>query len=428
MSIKNYFNNVWLPYTQMKHAALPPLVTKTKNCKIILNDGTKLIDGIASWWSVCHGYNHPYIIKKTQKQLKKMPHIMFAGLANKPAYSLANKLSNFVNRADKNKKLTKVFFSDSGSTAVEVAIKMAIQYFFNQNEKTTKNKILSFTNGYHGDTVGGMSLCDPSSGMHKKFAKILPKQFIQNIPNNQEGLALFEYFINKNHQNIAALIIEPLLQCAGGMKFHDPNILEKITQIAQKNNILVIFDECATGFYRLGKKFAFYYTNITPDILLVGKALTGGIMTLAATITNQEIYDKFLDDSIDKALMHGPTFMGNPLACAAANASLDLFIKHDYSQKAQKIEQIFTEELAEFKQHQLIKDIRIKGAVATLQLHDVNWDFIFLLRKKLLAQKIWLRPFADVIYFMPPLTISKKEIKQLVKATKQALAEIKSSI
>jgi adenosylmethionine-8-amino-7-oxononanoate aminotransferase len=424
MSIKTYFNNVWLPYTQMKHVDLPPLAIKTKGCKITLNDGTKLIDGIASWWSVCHGYNHPYIIKKTKQQLKKMPHVMFAGLANKPAYQLANKLTNFVNRPDHHKKLAKVFFSDSGSTAVEVAIKMAVQYFFNQDEKTTKNKILSFTNGYHGDTIGSMSLCDSASGMHKKFAKILPKQFSQKIPHDQKELVKFTNFITKNQKNIAALIIEPLLQCAGGMKFHNPDILEKITKIAQENNILVIFDECATGFYRLGKKFAFYHTNITPDILLVGKALTGGIMTLAATITNEDIYNKFLDDSIDKALMHGPTFMGNPLACAAANASLDLFIKNDYSQKAQQIEKVFTEELAEFKQYKLIKNIRIKGAVATLQLHDVNWDFIFTLRKKLLAQKIWLRPFADVIYFMPPLTISKKEIITLVKATKQALAEV----
>ena len=422
MSVKSYFQNIWLPYTQMKNAPLPPLVKKTKGNYIILTNGTKLIDGIASWWSVCHGYNHPYIIKKTKQQLKKMPHVMFAGLANKPAYKLAAKLIDFVNKDPDNKKLERVFFSDSGSTAVEVAIKMAVQYFSNQDPQTNKHKIISFQNGYHGDTIGGMSLCDPKSGMHTKFKKILPKQLVCKIPQTKTDIKKFTDFIIKHQDQTAALIIEPLLQCAGGMKFHDKEILEKITKIARKHNILVIFDECATGFYRTGKKFAFYHANITPDMLIVGKALTGGIMTLAATITSAEIYNKFLDDSLDKALMHGPTFMGNPLSCAAANASLDLFIQNNYEQKTHHMEQIFTRELTIFKDHKLIKNIRIIGAVAVLELHNTDWDFIFALRQKLLAQKIWLRPFANVIYFMPPLTISEKQIKKLVVATMQALS------
>ena len=346
---------------------------------------------------------------------------MFAGLANKPAYQLAHKLINFVNKNPADKKLNRVFFSDSGSTAVEVAIKMVVQYFSNQDPQSNKHKIISFQDGYHGDTIGGMSLCDPKSGMHKKFKKILPKQLVCKIPQTAQDLKEFTDFIAKHQDKTAALIIEPLIQCAGGMKFHSKEILEKITKIAQKHNILVIFDECATGFYRTGKKFAFYHTNITPDILIVGKALTGGTMTLAATITSEKIYSKFLADSLDKALMHGPTFMGNALSCAAANASLDLFTREDYAQKSQIIAQSFSEELEIFKNHKLIKNIRVMGAVAILELHHTDWDFIFSLREKLLAQKIWLRPFANVIYFMPPLTITKKQIKQLVNAVKNVL-------
>ncbi len=422
MLLKQGFKHLWLPYTQMQTAKLPLAVKKTKGCQIILEDGTKLIDGISSWWSVCHGYNHPHILKTMQRQLKTMPHVMFAGLANKPAYNLAERLVKFVNRTDetKNKKLTRVFYSDSGSTAVEVALKMAVQYFLNQGD-AKKCKIMSFQNGYHGDTMGGMSLADPKAGMHAKFKNYLPRQLVTKIPKTKQEFASFEKFLLQNQDIAAALIIEPLIQCAGGMIEHSAAQLEKIVKLTKKYNILVIFDECATGFYRLGTKFAYHQTKITPDILCLGKALTGGTVTLAVTMANDKIYNAFLDESLDKALMHGPTFMGNALACSAANASLDLFEKTDYEAKTQNIAEIFIHELTPFASLEQVTEIRIKGALAVIELKNANWDYIFKLREELIKHGVWLRPFGKIIYFMPPLIISNKEIKSLVTALKNCI-------
>ncbi|MFZ8864942.1 MAG: adenosylmethionine--8-amino-7-oxononanoate transaminase [Rickettsiales bacterium] len=416
--LQESFAHIWLPYTQMKQADLPFMVKKTKASHIILEDGTKLLDGIASWWSVAHGYNHPHIQKALKKQLKSLSHIMFAGLANKPAYELAKRLIKFVqnDNAKKSLHLNRVFYSDSGSTAVEVALKIALQYFIN-NGQEHKTKIIAFYNSYHGDTLGGMSLSDTKNGMHAKFSKLLPKQLITKIPENQRELDDFVKFITKNHAKTAALIIEPLIQCAGGMKFHKPEILTEIVKICQQNNILTIFDECAVGFYRTGKKFAFHHTNITPDILLVGKALTGGFLTLAATITTEKIYKAFLADSLDKALMHGPTFMGNALACSAANASLDLFEQNNYQQKVANIANIFSQELAILHSHPNVKAIRICGALAAIEFKEITWAEILTLRAKLVKAKIWLRPFANILYFMPALTIKPQELRKLIKTT-----------
>jgi len=420
--LKQGFKHIWLPYTQMQTAKLPLAVKKTKGVYITLENGMRLIDGISSWWSVSHGYNHPYILKSMAKQLRTMPHVMLAGLANKPAFSLATRLSEFANQksAKKNERLNKVFFSDSGSTAVEVAMKIAVQYFLNKGDEK-KCKIMAFHNSYHGDTMGGMSLCDPKSGMHAKFKNYLPKQLTTNLPTNKAKLKKFSDFVTKNQDKAAAIIIEPLIQCAGGMKFHDAKILEDITKICKKHNILTIFDECAVGFYRTGKKFAFHHTKITPDLLIVGKALTGGTITLAATLTNDKIFNAFLDDSLDKALMHGPTFMGNALACAAANASLDLFEKFDYEKKVSVISDFLTRELEQFKNHHKVKEIRVLGAVGVIELTELTWEETLKLRENLVKHKVWLRPFANVIYFMPPLTIKNKELKKLVNAVKLSL-------
>lgn len=420
--LKKYFSHIWLPYTQMKQAKLPLMVKKTKASSFTTDNGDKYIDGISSWWSVAHGYNHPHITKSLKKQLKQLPHIMFAGLANEPAYKLAQRLVKFIqNHSDqKSEILNRVFYSDSGSTAVEVSLKIALQYFINKGNES-KNKIIAFHNSYHGDTLGGMSLSDTKNGMHAKFSKLLPKQLITKIPENKQDLEKFTNFVTKNKDRTAALIIEPLIQCAGGMKFHQPEILTEIVKICKKNNIITIFDECAVGFYRTGKKFAFHHTNITPDILLIGKALTGGFLTLAATITTEKIYEAFLDDSIDKALMHGPTFMGNALAAAAANASLDLFERYDYAKKTTNIANIFKEELAHLKTHHNIKEIRIKGAVAVIEFKEISWSDILIMREKLTAEKIWLRPFANVLYFMPPLNITTRELKTMIKAVQKIL-------
>lgn len=408
------FKNIWLPYTQMKTAPLPLAVKKTKNCNIILEDGRKLIDGISSWWSVCHGYNHPHIIKAITKQAKLMPHVMFAGLANKPAYNLAERLVKFVNQENDN-HFTKVFYSDSGSTAVEVAMKISVQYFLNQGNKQ-KVKIISFKNAYHGDTMGGMSLCDPKEGMHAKFKNYLPKQLVTDLPKTKTDLSKFESFIKNNKDKAAAIIIEPLVQCAGGMKFYPAATLEKIIKTAQKNNILVILDECATGFYRTGTKFAYHQQKAKPDILVLGKALTGGSVTLAATLTTEKLFNNFLDDSLDKALMHGPTFMGNALSCAAANASLDLFEKYNYQKKSLDIENYLKEKLTPLKNHKNIAELRFLGAIAVIELKTVNFADILTLRKKLLDRNVWLRPFTNVIYIMPPLVIKKRELDKICKA------------
>jgi adenosylmethionine-8-amino-7-oxononanoate aminotransferase len=414
--LKTGFANMWLPYTQMQNCKLPLAVKKTKGSYIYLEDGRKLIDGISSWWSVSHGYNHPYIQKKMAAQLKKMPHIMLAGLANKPAYNLATKLVNFVNsnKPSAKDRLEKVFFSDSGSTAVEVALKIAVQYFLNQGIK--RSKIIAFANSYHGDTMAGMSLTDPKNGMHKKFKDYLPQELICKFPKNSADLLIFEKFLKANCAKAAALIMEPLIQCAGGMIFHEADILAKIAKLCRKYNILLIFDECAVGFYRTGKRFAYHHSNITPDILVLGKALTGGFVTLSATITNNEIYNKFLDDTLDKALMHGPTFMGNALACSAANASLDLFSKYDYAKYALNLENLFKKYLVPLEQRPKIKEVRILGAVAVIELKNISWAEILKLREDFVNLGVWLRPFAKVIYLMPPLNIAKQDAEKLCKA------------
>jgi len=412
--IKLGSKHIWLPYTQMHNHLEQLEVSKTKNCTIYLKNGTKLIDGIASWWAVCHGYNHPHIIQNLIKQARKMPHIMLAGFSNQTTYELSYRLAKFC-------EMDKVFLSDSGSTAIEVAMKIAWQYHINCGEKA-KNKFISFKNSYHGDTTGAMSLADLESGMHKKFSKLLLSNFCLDIPKNNEDFINFEKFLFDNKKNIAGIFIEPLIQCAGGMKFHSVESLNKIFEICQKYHILIIADECATGFYRTGKKFAYMHTNFKPDILTVGKALTGGVIGLSATLTSQRIFDKFLDDSLDKALMHGPTFMGNPLACSCANASLDLFEEQDYQNKVLKIEEYFAKNLSQFKKFKIVNETRYLGAVGVIEI-NADWEKIKLLRQKFISKGVFLRPFANVIYLMPPLLISKTQLDKIFSAIKQILKD-----
>jgi adenosylmethionine-8-amino-7-oxononanoate aminotransferase len=398
--------NVWLPYSQMQIAPKQLEVESTQGCQIKLKDGKVLIDGISSWWSVAHGYNHPKIVRAIKKQVQKLPHIMMAGLANDETYKLAYNLAQITP-----KNLTKVFFSDSGSTAVEVAMKMAVQYFINQNNNK-KTKFVSFKNSYHGDTMGCMSLADLSSGMHKKFKHYLPENYSVDLPRSKDELSKFEDFLKKNKANIAGLIIEPLVQCAGGMKFHSTETLREIYKITKRHGLLFIADECAVAFYRVGKMFACEHAKISPDIMIVGKALTGGFCTLAATITSDEVFDKFLSDDLDNALMHGPTFMGNPLAASAANASLELFINGDYGKKVSAIEGLLIKELEKLKSYKKVRDVRVMGAIGVVEI-DTNLEEIFMLREYFVKNEVWLRPFANVIYIMPPLVITKKELLKI---------------
>ncbi len=402
--IKEGSKHIWLPYTQMKNHLTQLEVESTKGAKIFLKDGRVLIDGISSWWSVAHGYNHPHIIKEITKQLQVLPHIMLAGFANDQTYKLAYRLCKF-------SKMEKVFFSDSGSTAIEVAMKIAWQFHINSNQKE-KRKFISFKNSYHGDTTGAMSLADLKSGMHQKFEGNLLENFSLKLPENKSDLEEFENFLIKNKKILAGIFIEPLVQCAGGMKFCEVKILKEIFNLAKKHQILFIADECAVGFYRSGKKFAFNHAKITPDILILGKALTGGFTTLAATLVSKEIYDKFLGDSLDLALMHGPTFMGNALACAAANASLDLFEKIDYEKKVKGIEKFFIENLEKCRNGKSVKDVRILGAIAVIEIEMTNKE-IRKLRQEFIKSGVFIRPFGNCIYLMPSLTITKSELKKL---------------
>lgn len=412
--IKNGEKNIWLPYTQMKNH-LPQLeVESAKGAKIFLKNGKVLIDGISSWWSVAHGYNHPHLISEITKQAKKLSHIMLAGFANDQTYKLASRLCKFT-------KMDRVFFSDSGSVAVEVAMKMAWQFHINSGA-AKKTKFIAFKNSYHGDTTGAMSLADLNCGMHKKFEKILLKNFSLKLPQNKKDLIEFENFVKKNQEILAGIFVEPLFQCAGGMLFHSVEILREIFNIAKKYEVLFIVDECAVGFYRTGKKFAFNHAKISPDILIVGKALTGGMLTLAATLTTKKIYDKFLGNSLNLALMHGPTFMGNPLACAASNASLDLFESENYEKKVAGIEEVLSQELKKCRDLKNVKDVRILGAIGVVEI-EADWKKIVELRKKFIADGIFLRPFGNCIYVMPALNIQKSELRKITDAIFKLLSE-----
>src|SRR4030095_12942505 len=311
--------HVWLPYAQMKtaRAALP--VVRTQGCRIVLADGRELVDGIASWWTACHGYNHPHIRQAVEQQLALMPHVMFGGLAHEQAFRLARRRATLLPG-----DLNRLFFSDSGSVAVEVAIKMATQYWMNRGQRG-KSRLIAFKDAYHGDTTGTMALSDPEAGMHATFSGLLPNHQIADLPEDDAAAAALEKLLATSNSTIAGMIVEPMVQGAGGMKFHDAAVLQRLRALADRYDALLIFDEIFTGFGRTGSFFACEQANVVPDIITLSKALTGGTLPLAATVASAKVFDAFWADEQGKALMHGPTYMANALACAAANASLDLF-------------------------------------------------------------------------------------------------------
>lgn len=406
--------NLWLPYTQMQNH-LPQLeVDYARGSEIFLKDQRVLIDGVASWWAVAHGYNHPHLIEAIVNQAQKLSHIMLAGFAVDSTYQLSHRICDFA-------ELPHIFFSDSGSTAIELAMKIAWQFHFNKNQKN-KNKFIAFKNSYHGDTTGAMSLADLSSSMHLKFKDLLIKNFSINLPQNYNQLDEFEVFIKKNQDCLAGLFIEPMVQCAGGMLVHNSSMLAEIFKICQSYKILIIADECATGFYRTGKKFAYQFSGLKPDILCLGKALTGGMMTLSATLTSAEIYQSFLSESLDNALMHGPTFTGNPLACSVANASLDLFENEDYVNKVKNIEEILSQELSEIKSFKNVEKLEVIGAIGAVRL-PLSWQEILYLRQKFIEAGVFLRPFANTVYLMPALNISNQHLKTITSKIKEVLFE-----
>jgi adenosylmethionine-8-amino-7-oxononanoate aminotransferase len=403
--------HVWLPYTQMKTAALPVPVVGAKGVRLKTADGRELVDGIASWWTACHGYGHPHVVKSVAAQLEIMPHVMFGGLAHEQGYELAARLARLLPG-----DLNHVFFSESGSVAVEVALKMAAQFWLNQGARRTK--FVYFRNAYHGDTFATMAVCDPEEGMHRQFAGILPEQIVAELPDNAERRHGLDRLLASCRKEIAAVIVEPLIQAAGGMKFHEAGVLQDLRRLCDRHGLLLIFDEIFTGFGRTGTMFACEQAGVVPDIICLSKALTGGTTPLAATVATGKVYSAFLAESEDAALMHGPTYMANPLGCAAANASLDFFEREPRLAQARAIEVQLHEELAVCRSADGVFDVRVKGAVGVVQM-DRPVDALGL-RAKFVDRGVWLKPFRDVIYLTPPLVIEPQDLATLT----QAIAEV----
>jgi adenosylmethionine-8-amino-7-oxononanoate aminotransferase len=392
----------------MKVAPAPLPVVRTEGCRIELADGRVLIDGIASWWSVCHGYNHPHIRQAVARQLATMPHVMFGGLVHEPALVLARRLAEMAPSG-----LSRVFFADSGSVAVEVALKIALQYWLNIG-RHEKGRFLCFTNGYHGDTLGAMAVSDPERSLHRAFRNSMVRHDVVDIPTDPSSLARLDELLAARASELAAMIIEPLVQGAGGMRFHSPDILAALHALAKKHELLFIADEIATGFWRTGHRFACDAAEVHPDILCLGKALTGGTITLGATLAREEVFTAFLSDSWDAALMHGPTFMANPLACAAANASLDLFETEPREAQVHKIEANMSAALEPCRRLPKVVDVRVRGAIGVVQLDD-SVD-VFALRTRFADRGMWIRPFKDVVYLMPPFVIAEDELGLLTES------------
>ena len=414
--------HIWHPYTSMLNPLPTFLVKKAKGVNIFLENNTKLIDGMSSWWAVIHGYNNSKLNKAIKKQVNKFSHIMFGGLTHNPAIKLTEKLLKILPKG-----LDKIFYSDSGSVAVEVSMKMAIQYWQSKGEKE-KTEFITFKGGYYGDTWNAMSVCDPKTGMHHIFNGKLPLQNFVEKPNigfydkwNNLQIIEIEKKIKEKHNKIAGFILEPIVQGTGGMNFYHPNYLYEIRKLCNKYNILLIFDEIATGFGRTGKLFASEHSNTIPDIMTIGKALTGGYMTFAGTITTKHIAETIsLGES--NAFMHGPTFMGNPLACAVASASYDLLMKYNLKNKIKNIENIIREEFEILKKYKSVKEVRVLGAIGVIEMKEiVNVEKI---QKIFIDKGIWVRPFGKLIYIMPPFIISNKDLNYLCKKVVESVKEI----
>ena len=411
---------VWHPYSSLTKPIPAYEVVSAKGVRLELANGTQLIDGMSSWWCAIHGYNHPALNAAAKDQIDRMSHVMFGGITHSPAVTLCEKIVDITPEG-----LDKVFLSDSGSVSVEVAIKMAFQYWISKGQPE-KNKLLSLKGGYHGDTFAAMSVCDPTNGMHHIFDQVLPQHYFAPKPQigfdqpwDISDIAEFKSIIENQHQNIAAVILEPVVQGAGGMNFYSPEYLRQVRLLCDKHDVLLIADEIATGFGRTGKLFACEWAQITPDIMCLGKSLTGGYMTLAATICTEKVSHGICNGEAG-CFMHGPTFMGNPLACAVANASIEQLLSEDWQSNIARIETVLKQQIEPFIHLDTVADTRVLGAIAVVemkqpvQLAEIQRQFV--------ARGIWVRPFGRLVYVMPPFIMSNQDLESLMQGIYEVLS------
>lgn len=412
--------HIWHPYSSLIDP--PPVypVARAEGVRIYLEDGRGLIDGMSSWWSTLHGYNVPELNLALREQMEKMSHVMFGGLTHQPAIDLCKKLVEITPQP-----LTRVFLADSGSVSVEVAIKMALQYWQSRG-RGEKNRLLALRNGYHGDTFGAMATCDPVNGMHHLFAGQLTQHLFAPAPQpkfheacRDDDITELRQLIETHHSELAAVILEPIVQGAGGMRFYSPQYLQRVRELCDQYDLLLIADEIATGFGRSGKLFACEHAGISPDILTLGKALTGGTMTLAATLCSDRVAEGICQGEAG-VFMHGPTFMGNPLACAAANASIELLLSSPWQQRVQAIEQQLRRELQPLHNAPGVAEVRVLGAIGVVEMREPAP--MGRVQEELIARGVWLRPFGKLVYTMPPYVISQQDLSQLTSAMLEVLS------
>jgi adenosylmethionine-8-amino-7-oxononanoate aminotransferase len=400
---------VWPPYARFGVETLP--VVRASGVRLTLADGRELIDGVANWWTACHGHAHPHLVQAVQRQAQSLPHAMFAGLAHEQAYRLADRLTRAVPG-----DFARVFFSESGSVSVEVALKMAVQYWMIAGQPR-KTRFLSFRGGYHGDTLGTMPLCDPEEGMHALYAGVFSPALLADLPTDADGVAALDALLAEHAHGLAAIIVEPLIQGAGGMRTYPPQVLDILRALSDRHGVLLIFDEIFTGFGRTGSMFAFEQSQAIPDILCLSKALSGGVLPLAATLAGRKVAEAFQAEHPAAVLMHGPTFMANPLACAAANASLDLFEREPRLKQAQAIEAQLAQALEPCRALAGVTDVRVKGAMGAVELDGPSEA----LRDGFAPRGVWVRPFGRIVYLTPSLTIGPDDLARLTDAVVDAV-------